>query len=240
MVDLENFKQTVLLAAQTERKKVTEKRPTVTMKMEIWTRKGCKNPNTRYVFKIMGKEFESDDDSLREVKKVSKALTECCTILNAKRGYLVREVREEFYYQGRDVFGYITLSEWITSGLVFLMKPCKEYAALQRYIEKHANMRLLDLDLYRVSVCGKRGSNYTESSERHYYAHDAVLCKNILAWIGKYRKQGNEIIVGIDEKRDCEDEAYSREYETESYGTYHRYLRICIKVAIGPHWKRGI
>ena len=229
MIDYEKMKKQILLAAQCEKKKVTEKRPAVTMKMEVWTRSDGRNQNKRYVFKIAGKEYEADDCSLREVRKVSDVLMKCCTELNAKRGYLVRAVREQFYYQDRDVFGYTTRSEWITSGLVFIQKPCKEYGALQRYVEKHAKMKLLDLDLYSVSVCGKRGTNYTETGERHYYAHDAVICKNILAWLGKFRKAGDGIIVGIDEKRECYDEDYSREYETESYGTFHRYLRIRIK-----------
>ncbi|MBR1525103.1 MAG: hypothetical protein IJ640_00385, partial [Prevotella sp.] len=189
--------------------------------------------NKRYVFKIAGKEFEADDDCLSTVRRASHVLTKCSVELNAKRGYLVKEIVDRFFYQDRDVFGWTTRSEEMTMGLVFIQKPCKEYAALQRYLEKHAKMKLNDLDLYDVNVFGKRASNYTESGERRYYAHDSKRCKEILDWLGKNRKQGDTVKVDVKDKRYCEDENYSREYETESYGTQYRYLFIRIIRADG-------
>ena len=229
MIDYEKMKKQILLAAQGEKSKVTEQRPVVTMKMEVWTRSNGQNQNKRYVFKIVGKEFEADDACLNTVRRASRVLMKCSTELNAKRGYLVKEIVEPFFYQDRDVFGWITCSEEMTMGLAFIQKPCKEYATLQRYLEKHAKMKLDALDLYDVNVFGKRASNYTESGERRYYAHDGKRCKKILDWLGKHRKQGDTVKVDVKEKRYCEDENYSREYETESYGTFYRYLEIKIK-----------
>ena len=226
MIDFEKLRQTILLAAQGEKKKVTDARPSVTMKMQIWTRSDGQHQNQRYVFTISGKEFEADDNSISTVLKVSRMMTKCCTELNAKRGYIVREVREDFYYQGRDVFGTVTLGEEITSGLVFIKKPCKEYAALQRAVEKYTKMKLQDLDLYDVDVFGKRAMHYEETGERRYYAHNPNRCKGILEWFRKNVKQGDKVLIEIRGMRYCEDENYSREYETESYGTFHRYLFI--------------
>ncbi len=228
MIDYEKMKQHVMRAAQFMKQKVSEQNPSVTMKMEIWTRSNGLGQNKRYIFKIAGKEFEAEDCSIFAVMKVSSMLKRCCEELNKKKGYIVRELRDDFYYTGRDVFGNVTLSEEIVTGMVFLGKPCKEFVALQRYLAKYAHVDLQDLTLYGVPVCGKRGTNYKESGERCYYAHSPKMCKEILSWIRMNRKAGDQVLVGISEKYHCADMEYSRMYETESYGTFYSYLNIRI------------
>ena len=225
-LEIDKIKQTILLAAKREKMKLSEQHPSTMIRMEIWTRSNGNNLNKRYVFKIVGKEFEAEDCSLNAVRKVSKALKDCCTLLNEKRGYMVVEMQTPFYYQGRDVFGSVTMSETITNGLLLLNKPCKEFTTLQKYLMRHAQFTLHEADLYSVSVTGKRGTNYRESEQRQYYAHDPEKCKNILAWLGKNRKSGDTITAVVEEVRYCSDEDYSREYETESYGTFYRFLHI--------------
>ncbi len=87
-------------------------------------------------------------------------------------------------------------------------------------------MDLKDLDLYSVAICGKRGTDYRESREREFYAHSPKKCKQVLEWLVKNRRASDRLKVGIQESRDCEDEDYSRRYETESYGSYNRYLTL--------------
>jgi hypothetical protein len=226
MMELEKLKQHVIASAIGMKKRLSERCPSITMKMEVWTRSNGNHTNARYVFKIGGRVFEADDCSLRTVDDVSRTLTKAMVELNAKRGYYVRELRDKFWYETRDCFGRTSDYLRITVGLTFMMKPCKEFELLRRYLRKYANTELLDTDLYSVSIVGKRGTNYTESGERNYYAHDPKKCRSICLWIAQCKKPNDGLIMAIEEKRYCEDENYSREYETESYGTFYRYLKL--------------
>ncbi len=225
---LEKMKSHVFSTARDWKKKLSENNPTVTIKMEVFVRRGGIKPDRRYVFSIAGREFEAEDDSLYEVEKVSRMLENVGKALNMTRGYLVRENKDVFWYEARDVFGMTTRHIDITSGLVLFTKPCKEFNSLCRYLKRETTLVLNDTDLYRVSVVGKRGRDYRESGARHYYAHDAELCKKVLNWLHKYKTSVCTLKASIEESSDCEDMDYSREYETESYGTKHRllYLRV--------------
>lgn len=226
MFDIEKMKAQVVNAAIVEKKRLSDSRPSVTMKMEIWERSDGRGENRRHVFKIAGKEFEADDNSLSTIRNVSKALSDVCKSLNEKRGYLVQELRTNYWYQVRDMFGYMSQSCEITIGLTFLQKPCKEFELLRRYLRKYAGIELKDLDLYSAPILGKRGTNYGECGERDYYAHNPRKCTEITSWIVMHRKSGCRLVAKIGFRRDCKDEEYSLRYETESYGTLYRTISL--------------
>ncbi len=130
MIDLAKVKQCIIQTAQCEKAKLSENRPSITFKMEVWTRSDGNNENRRYVFRLAGKEFEADDRSLGAVRDMSRVFSICCRELNEKRGYLVVAFEEPFFYEARDVFGLTTRSIDIVRGLTLMMKPCKEFRAL--------------------------------------------------------------------------------------------------------------
>lgn len=225
-MELEKIAAHINHAAIHCKKQLSEQYPSATLEVSIFER--CDGANKWKVFSIAGKEFEAPDNSLSNVYKISRMLKDACEELNAKRGYIVGVIKKDIWYQTRDIFGNTWRSESVPMGLVFLRKPCKEFELLRRYLRKYANMELNDLDLYSVSVCGKRGSNYEECGERHYYAHNPRRCIEITSWIAKNRKPGCRIIANIEKRRDCGDGEYSRYQETESYGTVRRSLIIRI------------
>lgn len=226
-MDLQKFKEHVFSCMRYEKKNLSEKRPTIEFKLRISNRFGGGKPN-RYVFEFYNKEFEAEDCSLGAIRDISRVLDICCKELNEMRGYQVRPIAGKFYYEGRDVFGRTTMSQDYTEGLILCSKPCKEFEAMRRIIERHVNVRLLDLDLYEVDIVGKRGTNYRESGRRHYYAYDPRKCNAILGWIRLHKSASDKMSCTIVEENDCEDEEHSRYYETESYGTRHRMLNIQI------------
>lgn len=221
----EQFKAHVIDMARYMKQKLSEKNPTELLRMEIFTRSGGGKPD-RYVINIAGKEFTAEDTSTSEISRFSRALLEVADKLNNTRGYHVCKMWEEFWYEGRDVFGSTMRSMRIVRGITLHIKPCKEFEALRRTIRKNSKYELGDLELFSVAIVGKRGTNYTESRKRDYYAFNPKKCLAILEWIRLNKRLSESLHVSVDECNDCEDQDYSREYETESYGTKHQYLTL--------------
>lgn len=222
---IEQFSAHVTDMARYMKQKLGESNPTETLKMEIFERRGGGKPE-RYVIRIAEKEFETDDKSVFEVKRFSNALSKVADKLNDTRGYRVCKVWEDFWYEGRDVFGRTTELTKIVKGIILYTKPCKEFELLRRMLRRYANHELGELELFSVAIVGKRGTNYTESGKREYYAYNPRKCLDILEWIRKNRRLSDTLDASVEECVDCEDRDYSRQYETESYGTKHQYLSL--------------
>ena len=119
--------------------------------------------------------------------------------------------------------------------------PCKEYTALQNYLNKYGVVKgnynttypfkLDNYELFSVAMGGKRGVLRDEEGERNYLDHYAEECAQILANLRKFRgtkdimycERGNESYI------DPVDRAYSERYEIECDGQKRSYLTITIQ-----------
>ena len=141
-------------------------------------------------------------------------------------GINIATTNGKFYYRERDVFGFTTLWYEIIKQVTLLGEPCKEFRELSRMVSEYANIRLSAVDLYNVDICGKRGRDYSESGARNYMAFNPQACKKAMLDITSVMEKSGKVKVSIREERDCEDEEYSRSFETESYGTFRRFLSV--------------
>lgn len=101
-------------------------------------------------------------------------------------------------------------------------KPCKEFKALAKLVEKKYGINLKLSDLYNVRLFGKSG-RYDESGERDYVAFNETMCNAIINEIKSFgRKRTKATITNIDDI----DADYSRKYLTECYGSRKRVISI--------------
>lgn len=231
-MNLQEFKNHVINEVKHSKKLLSEKRPTVTVDIDIFIRKGG-GKNERYVFALNGKEYESDFLRLSAVQEVSRMMESVAREIDAVRGYNVCRVEKEFWYEDRDVFGRTMNYIQITQGIMLHVKPCKEFVKLCKTLEKHADISIHLADLYSVNISGKRGGNWRESGSKTYYAFSPRICTVVLEWIHKNKRPSDRLIANIEEGEDCEDMEYSRRYETECYGVKHRYLSLVIQKGRG-------
>lgn len=210
-----------------EKKSLSEACPTITMPFEICSRSGG-GKGTRLVFCFNDKEFECEDAHVSNVIRFNAAVRDALKLLNGTHGYKVEYTKGYYSYEGRDVFGKTILRQETVSALVLVVKPCKDFNALAKLVLKYANLNVKPTDLYSVRILGKRGMSYRETGERHYYAHNPKKCARIIAWIKDNKHPTDKLYARVETYDDCPDRAYSQEYETESYGSRHSFLRLRI------------
>ena len=124
--------------------------------------------------------------------------------------------------------------------------PCKEYTALQKYINKYGkatdyrgfpvyDMHLRNFQLFRAAMGGKRGTLWDEYGDRMYLDNRPKACTSILNELREIR--GTKDIVACTEGEenwiDPVDRAYSEKYEIECEGEKRHYLKIVIKTPAG-------
>lgn len=101
-------------------------------------------------------------------------------------------------------------------------KPCKEFKALAKLVEKKYGINIKVTDLYNVRLFGKSG-RYGESGNREYAAFNSDMCNSYINEIKSFgRKKTNARITNMDDI----DTDYSARYLTECYGSRKRGIEI--------------
>lgn len=141
------------------------------------------------------------------------------------------KVKGRVVYDEQEVWhGYHHGTEYCFKRVELFSNPCKEFNTLRKYLEKHANFKLGDMDVFSVDVCGKR-SSWGDSGDYYYLCYDPKRCKRILYDI-KYNKGSKDLLKVSTEK--YLDHGDDMEYqcamyqESEWYG--HRGNKLCIEV----------
>lgn len=124
--------------------------------------------------------------------------------------------------------------------------PCKEYTALQNYINKYGlapdfygrptyNVNLRNFELFRSAMGGKRGTLWDEYGDRRYLDNRPNACKEILAELRENRGAKDIMVCKMGEENwiDPVDRAYSERHEIECDGEKRHYLLVTIKTPTG-------
>lgn len=124
----------------------------------------------------------------------------------------------------------------IISVVVLQPDPCKEFDALKAYINRHApGTDLGYMELYSVSMNGKKGYLYDEAGENDYLENHPARCRKFLQEIKKAKTSRD--VMGC--RYDKETWMDPDEYETSSIeqiecsGEKRHYLRVVIKSPTG-------
>jgi hypothetical protein len=99
-------------------------------------------------------------------------------------------------------------------------KPCKEFNSLRKYIEKYADFTLGEVDVFDVSVCGKR-SSWSDSGRYDYLCYNANMCSEIERYIKANRTSKDKVSVKVEEYFSHGDETdykIAQYQESEWYG----------------------
>lgn len=118
--------------------------------------------------------------------------------------------------------------------------PCKEYTALQNYINKYGKttygaVNLGNYEIFRSAMGGKRGTLWDEYGDRRYLDNRPNTCKEILAELREIRGAKDIMLCKTGEENwiDPVDKAYSERHEIECDGQKRHYLLITIKTPNG-------
>ncbi len=142
------------------------------------------------------------------------------------------------------------VSYWCTYKLKYIAKvcladaPCKEYKALQNYLNKYAlagpnfggyNKPLGNYELFSAAMGGKRGRLWDEYGERCFLDNKPNKCARILEELRKARGSKDTISVKRGEENYIDDfeRKHSEYYEVECEGEKRKYIEITIKTPTG-------
>ena len=190
---------------------------------------------------VNGKEFHSTKD-MYDIQMVSNVVVKLLNEQKKVRGWknLMFTIIDE--YEGVGLFNrrhYKILNK------IFLpANPCKEYTALQNFINKYSlasatfggyNKPLGNFELFSARMGGKRGVLWGEEGDRRYLDNKPNKCARFLEELRKYKgskdtmtcKRGEEDYIDEMERK------HSAYYETECDGEKRMYLEVTIKTPMG-------
>ena len=132
------------------------------------------------------------------------------------------------------------------SKVILCDAPCKEYKALQNYINKYGvtkyryttyKTKLGNFELFRSAMGGKRGYLWDEYGERLYLDNFPKRCERFLAELRKYRGTKDTMYCTIGEEKyiDPVDYEYSCKWEVECEGEQRHYIAISIVTPSGKN-----
>ena len=124
----------------------------------------------------------------------------------------------------------------IVSVVVLHPDPCKEFDALKAYINRHApGTNLGYMELYSISMSGKKGYLYDETGEKDYLENHPARCRKFLQEIKKTKTSGDVMYCRYDKETWMDPDEYetSSIEQIECSGEKHHYLRVVIKSPIG-------
>lgn len=121
------------------------------------------------------------------------------------------------------------------SKVILCDSPCKEYKALQTYLNKYGNANLGNFQLFHSEMGGKRGYLWDEYGERIYLDNNPKRCESFLAELRKNRgtKDTMTCKYGRENWIDPNEAAHSSRWETECVGEKREYLVVTIKTPGG-------
>ena len=123
--------------------------------------------------------------------------------------------------------------------------PCKEYTALQNYINKYGKttywgstygaVNLRNFELFSSAMGGKRGRLWDEYGDRRYLDNRPKKCAELLETLRKQRGSKDMMLCerGTEDWIDPVDRAYSERHEIECDGEKRSFLKVTIKTPAG-------
>lgn len=176
---------------------------------------------------------------------LNDVIREVFTLLNQQdkvKGWSTLKVVREKARFGHFEYGYeIEYPSMVT----LCNAPCKEYTALQKYINKYGKknywgstygaVNLGNYELYYCRMGGKRGELYGEEGERRYLDNRPKYCETFLNQL-KANRGAKDIMLctwGNEDYIDPIDRQYSQMHEIECDGERRHYLNIVIKTPMG-------
>jgi hypothetical protein len=191
---------------------------------------------------VGGKEFRCTKD-LNEVQQVSQQVIFQLDELKKTRGW------KNLTYNTKDIYegvSYYNRKHYVLLDKVSLPdNPCKEYTALQKYINKYGKkvyygstyggVNLGNFELFSARMGGKRGRLWDEYGDRVFLDNKPKKCGQMLEELRKYKGSKDIMICesGEEDYIDPIDRKYSEYHEVECDGEKRKYLAITIKTPAG-------
>ena len=113
----------------------------------------------------------------------------------------------------RPISRYSHSSKYYTTKRILLIRPCKEFFAINKKLKSLGLSEINFKDWYHCEVAGKRSSIF--SRYYHYYAENSDKCHKVLDYL-KGKKKLTYQFINAD---DLGDRRRGEEYETEWYGS---------------------
>ena len=141
--------------------------------------------------------------------KIADAI--CAKLKVKKNEILYRDVREDTKWSSG--MWYSHSSNYYTTKRILLIRPCKEFFAINKKLKSLGLSEINFKDWYHCDVSGKRSSIF--SRYYSYYAENSDKCKKVLDYL-KGKKKLTYQFINAD---DLGDRRRGEEYETEWYGS---------------------
>lgn len=181
--------------------------------------------------------------NLNEIQQVSQQVIFQLDELKKTRGW------KNLTYNTRDIYegvGFYSQRHYVLLDRISLPdNPCKEYTALQKYINKYGQknywgstyggVNLGNFELFSSAMGGKRGRLWDEYGDRHYLDNAPKKCAGILEELRKYKGSKDIMLCerGEEDYIDPTERTYSEYHEVECEGEKRKYLAITIKTPAG-------
>ena len=141
----------------------------------------------------------------------------CAKFKVKKNEILYRDVREDTKWSSG--MWYSHSSKYYTTKRILLIRPCKEFFAINKKLKSLGLSEIHFKDWYHCDVAGKRSSIFSRNYS--YYAENKGKCQKVLDYL-KGKKKLTYSYVNVD---DLEDRTYGEEYETEWYGSESKQIQ---------------
>lgn len=147
--------------------------------------------------------------------KIADAI--CAKLKVKKNEILYRDVIEDTRWSSG--MWYSHSSKYYTTKRILLIRPCKEFFAINKKLKSIGLSEINFKDWYHCDVSGKRSSIF--SRYYTYYAENSDKCKKVLDYL-KGKKKLTYSYVNVD---DLDDRRRGEEYETEWYGSESKQIQ---------------
>ena len=146
--------------------------------------------------------------------KIADAI--CAKMKVKKSEILYRDVKEDTKWSSG---WYSYSSKYYTTRKILLIRPCKEFFAINKKLKSLGLSEINLKDWYYCEVSGKRSSIFSRCY--HYYAENQKKCQKVL----DYLKGKKKVSYDYTSADDLGDREYGERFETEWYGSESRQIR---------------
>jgi hypothetical protein len=199
-----------------------------------------------YQITLIGERNNDDEvlvDEIVSVYDLNEIISEVVKLVNEQKkvkGWSTLNVAYDTAHFGN---GYVERSVKYPAKITLCEKPCKEYTALQKFINKNGisnlgwkrPMNLGNYELFCSAMGGKRGVLWDEYGDRLYLDNKPNKCQEILDNL-RAKKGARDTMTctrGEENWIDPIDRKYSELHEVECDGEKRSYLQITIKTPTG-------
>lgn len=185
-------------------------------------------------------------DGIESIYDLKEVICEVETLINAQKkvkGWSTLNVAydtAEFEYNS-----WNPKSVRYPSKITLCEKPCKEFTALQKFINKYGKstyrgtiygaVNLNNFELFCSAMGGKRGRLWDEYGDRRYLDNKPKKCAELLETLRNAKGSKDTMLCerGTEDWINPVDKAYSEMHEIECDGERRSYLKITIKTPAG-------